>query len=348
MGATISYNGATIATIENGHSWTIPKTAKPQTNVEIQFDGDGSINYRGENTNIAKGKMARLLCKDKLLASDVVVSVVKDVVNLIPNGATYKIKATNTLLNAGDPFPATVEKGDVYTFEDYEYTYTPASAGWTVSTWKNRGVYSSILGEINKVPVTDMTETFYDCYNMTTAPVIPQSVTNMERTFYNCTSLTAAPVIPKDVTNMDATFLMCTSLRTVPDLSEVTGLTGPRAMLMTFNGCKSLTTAPVIPEGVTELYNTFGGCTSLRTAPVIPESVTNMYNTFGSCTSLTTAPVIPIGVTNMYATFSGCSALAGSITINATPSSYNRCLKGTQVTEILGSCGNKSAILATK
>ncbi len=77
MGATISYNGATIATIENGHSGTLPKTAKPQTNVEIQFDGDGSITYCGKITNIVKGKLARLLCKDKLLAEDVVINVKK-------------------------------------------------------------------------------------------------------------------------------------------------------------------------------------------------------------------------------------------------------------------------------
>ena len=54
-----------------------------------------------------------------------------------------------------------------------------------------------------------------------------------------------------------------------------------------FNGCSSLTEAPVIPEGVTDLSFTFSGCTALVTAPAIPDSVEQMYYTFNRCTSLT-------------------------------------------------------------
>ena len=44
---------------------------------------------------------------------------------------------------------------------------------------------------------------------------------------------------------------------------------------------------------IVALGNTFACCTNLTTAPVIPSGVTNMYYTFWACTSLTTAPIIP-------------------------------------------------------
>ena len=106
------------------------------------------------------------------------------------------------------------------------------------------------------------------------------------------------------VKNMDYTFYNCKSLTTAPVIpNSVTN------MHRTFNGCTSLTTAPTIPNSITDMYGTFGGCTSLTTAPVIPSSVTNMTNTFFGCTSLTVAPVIPSIVTNMDLTFSGCTSL---------------------------------------
>ena len=221
--------------------------------------------------------------------------------------------------------------------------------------------------------VTNMECTFEGCTSLTTAPIIPNSVTNMEYTFNNCTSLKTyigAPegivdgdfsgyVIPEGLSDMNSTFKNCTSLTTAPDISNANSVTN---MYMTFYGCTSLTTAPVIPNSVTSMNSTFDYCSSLKTyvgAPegtadgdfsgyVIPEGVTSMSSTFDGCTSLTTAPVIPEGVTLMNNTFNNCTSLSGTITINATPTNYTKCLKNTQITEILGDCGNKEAILATK
>ena len=66
------------------------------------------------------------------------------------------------------------------------------------------------------------------------------------------------------------------------------------SLYRTFEGCKNLTTAPEIPNGVTNMGRTFYGCTSLTTAPVIPNSVTDMHITFSCCTSLTDASKITI------------------------------------------------------
>ena len=109
---------------------------------------------------------------------------------------------------------------------------------------------------------------------------------------------------PSGVTDMTCTFEGCTSLTTAPVIPDsVTN------MYSTFYDCTSLTTAPEIPNSVTDMSYTFSGCASLTTAPVIPNSVTSMEGTFNNCTSLTTAPEIPDSVTEMYYTFSGCASL---------------------------------------
>lgn len=74
----------------------------------------------------------------------------------------------------------------------------------------------------------------------------------------------------------------------------------------------------------------FSGCTSLTTAPVIPSSVTDMYSTFSGCASLTTASTIPSKVIKMDNIFFGCTALTGTIEINANPNSgsYRACFLG--------------------
>ena len=254
----------------------------------------------------------------------------------------------------------TPQDGNTYEYGDYKYTYYSSSNGWWVAintnvTDKNQTTYGAILESINGEPVTVMQKTFYNCKSLTTAPVIPNSVTTLYQTFFNCTKLTTAPIIPSSVTNMVGTFQNCTSLKTYvgstnPD-GDFSGYILPNSITSlsdTFNKCTAITTAPSIPNSVIHMSSTFAGCTALTTAPVIPNSVTNMSSTFFGCTALTTAPVIPNNVIYMSSTFYGCTALAGSITINATPTDYSNCLYNTRTSEILGSCGNKSAILATK
>ena len=101
------------------------------------------------------------------------------------------------------------------------------------------------------------------------------------------------------------------------------------SMRRTFYGCTSLTTAPTIPNSVTDMEGTFEKCTSLTTAPTIPNSVTDMERTFEKCTSLTVAHIIPENVTNMSITFSGCTSLTGNIVINANPENIALCFSGT-------------------
>ncbi len=234
--------------------------------------------------------------------------------------------------------------GDTYEYGDYKYTYKSSSNGWGVKVIdKTKVTYGPILESINGMPVTDMTDAFYKCASLTTAPAIPNSVTNMSYAFQGCTSLTSAPAIPSNVTNMIQTFKDCSALTTAPDMSNATSVT---TMYMTFYGCsfaiaptipsnvvnmsytfqlcKNLTTAPVIPSSVTNMYCTFANCSSLVNAPAIPTGVTNMNSTFSSCTALTSAPAIPSSVTDMLQTFYGCTMLTGTVSVpcTATTNSY--------------------------
>ena len=113
------------------------------------------------------------------------------------------------------------------------------------------------LGAIHGL--TDMSDCFPGCKNLTQAPEIPNGVTNMSNCFSGCTKLTQAPEIPNGVTNMNNCF----------------------------SGCENLTQAPVIPNSVTNMNSCFFYCTSLTQAPVIPDKVTGMSCCFSGCTSLT-------------------------------------------------------------
>lgn len=125
-----------------------------------------------------------------------------------------------------------------------------------------------------------------------------------------------------------------TSYAALPTLAEIRRVTGQPVEIINLTGCfadcRSLTTAPIIPSGVTNMNNCFDGCSALTTAPTIPSGVTYMGACFRQCRSLTTAPTIPNTVTDMSYCFGGCAALTGKITINANPSAYTNCMRNTQ------------------
>ena len=160
--------------------------------------------------------------------------------------------------------------------------------------------------------VIHMDYTFYNCSNLVNAPVIPNSVTNMVGTFYFCYNLVNAPVIPNSVTNMAVTFACCSNLVNTPIIpNSVTDMFG------TFGECNNLLNPPIIPNSVTNMAVTFYNCSNLVNAPVIPNSVTDMALSFEECTNLVNAPVIPNSVTNMYRTFNQCSNLTGNMYIQS-------------------------------
>ena len=125
-----------------------------------------------------------------------------------------------------------------------------------------------------------------------------------------------------------------TSYAALPTIAEIRKELGETVseidLTYCFSDCESLTTAPAIPNGVTNMLGCFRGCINLTTAPTIPNTVTDMRGCFQQCESLTTASTIPSSVTAMTYCFYGCTALTGKVTIDANPSTYTNCMAGTQ------------------
>ena len=125
------------------------------------------------------------------------------------------------------------------------------------------------------------------------------------------------------VNTMSYTFNRCSFLTTAPTIpNSVTD------MSYTFKNCTSLTTAPAIPNSVKNMLCTFRGCSKLTTVPTIPSSVTNMNGTFSGCTSITTAPAIPNSVINMQGTFRDCTSLTTATTIPNSVTSMDQTFYG--------------------
>ena len=117
----------------------------------------------------------------------------------------------------------------------------------------------------------------------------------------------------------------CTSLTTAPVLPSTTLASSCYSSM--FSGCTSLTSTPELPAtklAVSCYSSMFSGCTSLTTAPVLPATTlaSSCYSSmFSGCTSLTTAPELPATTLarECYSSmFRGCTSLTTAPTLHAT------------------------------
>lgn len=89
-----------------------------------------------------------------------------------------------------------------------------------------------------------------------------ENVTNMSNMFYNCANLTTTPQLnTSKVTNMASMFYYCNKLTTIP-LLDTSNVTSTYQM---FSNCSSLTTVPALNvDKVTRMNDMFGNCTNLK------------------------------------------------------------------------------------
>ena len=81
----------------------------------------------------------------------------------------------------------------------------------------------------------------------------------------------------------------------------------------TFQGCKSLTVAPKLPDTIITMCSAFKGCSSLVVPPNIPRDAEYMDFIFEDCTSLTKIPDFShSSVTNIDYGFRGCTSLVNA------------------------------------
>lgn len=177
-----------------------------------------------------------------------------------------------------------------------------------------------------------MTSCFNGCSKLVEAPTIPDGVTSLQGCFYNCISLTTIGNIPSSCNNFYAMVQLCSSLTSVPidgwngnmyftfkyctSLNQQINISSATSLQETFNNCQSLSITPNLPSTSScSMYGCFQGCTSLVTPPITPEGVTEMSNCYRGCTAMTTTPNIPTSVTKLLNTFYGCTALTKGATL---------------------------------
>ena len=262
--------------------------------------------------------------------------------NLIPVGGTYtKAETGEVLVGNGTTvcFPESPTKLDKYTYQDYEYRYqdvfiwgvwaseneglkdavtTPEDCMWIAHVADNtKTEYAKMLDDVNGVNVNYLTGAFYDCKNMTKAPVISANAINIGAMFEGCSSLKDISniTITDKITEVSGLFKNCTSL-TETDLANFTIPDRMTDISELFSGCSSIVDASNIhiPTMVKLMPRLFENCSSLTKYPDFSNCTQNnitICEAFVNCTSLKNfnGLVIPSGVNNMLGTFYGCTGL---------------------------------------
>ena len=172
------------------------------------------------------------------------------------------------------PYPTPVQ-GDAFVYNGYEYRYQQAINVYSDSSeedgfhnyWENTDIgltlsktsisgwgvrvldntlttYPTVLSEIAGKPLTNMTMTFEDCYNLTSLPsnfVIPETVVSVYELFDQCYSLVTIPdsiVLHDGIVCTQGMFWECHSLSYLPDNFVVPA--SVEDMRNMFNECASL------------------------------------------------------------------------------------------------------------
>ena len=107
--------------------------------------------------------------------------------------------------------------------------------------------------------IKDVADAFYNCQNLKTIPLLPNSITEMIYTFCNCRNFMSTPNIPTATINIQNAFTYCVNIPSMPSL----------------------------PNSVVNMAGTFLGCTNLQMMTNIPENITNLCGTFYNCPLIT-------------------------------------------------------------
>ena len=189
--------------------------------------------------------------------------------DIVQSGGVYYVGVTNSYFNdyssaqetyvEEETMPMTIKDGDVYIYGNYEYRYNRYNAstywaknskdvdGWGVRCINNVADPGPILESINGAPVLIAQYAFYNCTNLTTAPILPDGIINIMYLFRKCSSLkTYAGSVDPD-----------------GDFSNYPIPSGVTVFSNVFNGCSNLVVAPKIPKNVTTISGAFKDCNKL-------------------------------------------------------------------------------------
>ena len=147
---------------------------------------------------------------------------------------------------------------------------------------KNVNIHENLFSN-----VTNMSLTYYRCYNLTGSPVCGEKVVDMSETYRQCYNLAGSPVCGNNVTNMYFTYDECYNLTGSPVCGEkVVDMVGA------YHQCYNLTGSPVCGNNVTKMgdttfsYGAYYHCYNLTGSPVCGEKVEKMPYTYYECPNL--------------------------------------------------------------
>lgn len=158
--------------------------------------------------------------------------------------------------------------------------------------------------------VIDMHYMFYNCYSLTSIPLLnTSSVINMEAMLYSCSSLITIPLLnTSSVTDMGSMLGYCSKLSSLPllDTSNVIN------MERMFYGCSSLTSIPALDVSkVTSFNNCFLSCRSLKSILMTGMKVSfnisvstqfeesDLVTILNNLATVTTTQTLTMGATNL-------------------------------------------------
>lgn len=178
--------------------------------------------------------------------------------------------------------------------------------------------------------LTDCSEMFYECKNLTEVPEIPEGVVNCDYMFYGCSKITKIPVLPSTIEKANFMFAMCRKIKTC---NVIDSLLEANSM---FSNCDSLTEVTGTMKSIRDASHMFENCKQLIVVPELPmlEKITKIKYmivqenpvkkdfveylvqpilkcnyTFKNCIRLKSISAIPACIKAMKYTFAGCLSL---------------------------------------
>lgn len=272
MSTKIKYNDSTISEIESGEKATLTcKDMKMLSNVVVEFDRAGAIEYDGVVTPVNANETATLTCGGMKSISDIVISIKAEVAD---DGtglydANGDIVATwGTLVNTYG-----MNVGKTYTTSSYQTDTESPYYVFTNNAELSGGVKLVIPNSVTSIG----NYAFYKCSSLTSV-TIPNSVTSIgEGAFEGCSSLTSVYI---------------TDIEAWCNISFSNSYSNPLRYAHNLYLNNKLVTDLVIPDSVTSIGGyAFYYCTRL-TSITIPDSVVSIGTyAFWGCTYSTTVTI---------------------------------------------------------
>ncbi|MBR1515886.1 MAG: InlB B-repeat-containing protein [Paludibacteraceae bacterium] len=306
----------------NGGAWSDPRTNKYDNYAAISVPAGQNVRFRGNNTVIDGGVTK---CKFSP-SSSIYWNITSTNGSFVVSGDVMSLAAydeANTCIHNEYP---------LYNYCFYSLFRSGSNNAFTSMRDASGLKLSATLGAYCYQNM------FYNCTNLTTAPVLPATTLAQScyaSMFQGCSALTTAPALPAMTLAdncYDAMFQTCTSLTQTPALPATT--LASNCYRNMFNDCIALTTTvdvlPALDLPPSCYYYMYNGCTSLVKAPDIEAttmsgSSTNQQcsNMFAGCTALTKAPSVlkvesGLKTSCYYNMFLGCSNMERSPDIKAT------------------------------